>query len=187
VVAGTGAQQDVWDYRVSYQDPNDGLWYPICKNADGTAANAIPLEGRWDYRQGVAGGGSKIDDMTTFTFACEGAALAKCVHFGYKPWESVNGVSLADYHQTCTRMIRADFCGNGTSYTVNGNWVNLYDSVSVQLDTETWGKEAQWNAQGATCFTSHTRATTAISCGEKLVPSCGESFSSNTLLISEVP
>jgi len=187
IYPGAGDNQDVWSYRVSYQHSADGQWYPICTNADGSAANAIPLENRWDYREGVIGGGGKIYDATAFTFACEGAALAKCVNFGYAPWRSVNGVSMEDHHQACTRMVRADFCGNGTSYTVNGNWVNVYDAMNIQVDTENWAAEAEWDSEGASCFTSKTRATTAIQCGERLVPSCGASFGGKTLLISETP
>lgn len=184
---GSGSEQDVWSYRVSYQNTADGQWYPICTNADGSAAGAIPLENRWDYREGVSGGGSKIYDTTSFTFACEGAALAKCVHFGYKPWSSVNGVSLEEHHQACTRMVRADYCGNGTSYTANGNLINIYDSLGVQSDTELWVPEAEWTSDGASCFGSQTRATTPIQCGEKLVTTCAMSFSPKTLLITETP
>lgn len=188
ITPGAGADQDIWSYQVSYQHTLDGQWYPICTNADGSAANAIPLEHRWDYREGVAGGGSKIYDATAFTFACEGAALAKCVRLGYAPWRSVNGMSLEHHHQACTRMIRADFCGDGTSYTVDGTWVNLYDSMSIQIDTEAaWVPEAEWTTDGASCFSSQTRATTPIACGERLVPSCATSFSTKTLLISETP
>jgi ADYC domain len=188
VVQGSGAEQDVWSYRVSYQDPTDMQWYPICPTADGSPANAIALENRWNYQAGVAGGGAKIYDSTAFTFACEGAAIAKCVHYGYKPWQSLNGVSLEDFHQTCTRMIRADFCGNGTSYTHDGNWVNLYDTLSVETDTESWVPEAEWTTQGASCFTSQTRATETIQCSDgRLVPTCATSFSPGTLLISETP
>ncbi len=187
ITPGTGADSDIWSYRVSYQHAVDGQWYSICKNADGSPGNAIPLENRWDYRQGVAGGGSKIYDTAAFTFACEAAALGKCVRFGYAPWRSVDGVSLEQHHQACTRMLRADFCGDGTSYTVDGTWVNLYDAMSIQLDTETWVPEAEWGSDGATCFSSQTRATTAISCGERLVQSCGTSFAAKPLLISETP
>ena len=187
ITQGTGTNQDIWSYRVSYQHTLDGQWYPICTNADGSPANAIPLENRWDHRQGVAGGGNKIYDATAFTFACEGAALAKCVQFGYAPWRSVNGVSLDQHHQSCTRMVRADFCGDGTSYTVEGNWVNLHDAMGIQADTEAWVPEAEWTTDGASCFSSQTRATTPISCGERLVQSCATSFSGKTLIISETP
>ncbi|WP_224363501.1 ADYC domain-containing protein [Hyalangium versicolor] len=188
VTQGTGTDSDVWSYRVSYQEPQDGQWYPLCKTLDGTVSDAIALEGQWNYGQGVTGGGSKVYSSTSFTFACDGYALAKCVRFGYKPWDSVNGVSLADYHQSCTRLLRADFCGDGTPHTVNGNLVNIYDSASVQTDAENWGAEAEWNANGASCFTSHNRSTTPIQCADgRLVNSCGQGFSSNTLLISETP
>ncbi|KFE67977.1 ADYC domain-containing protein [Hyalangium minutum] len=187
MIQGEGANQDVWSYRVSYQNTGDGQWYPICTNADGSATGAIALENRWDYREGVSGGGRKIYDANSFTFACEGAALAKCVRFGYAPWRSVNGVSLEDHHQACTRMVRADFCGNGSSYTVNGNLINLYDSLGVQSDTESWVGEAEWTAEGASCFSSQTRATTPIQCGERQVSTCARSFSTKTLLISETP
>jgi hypothetical protein len=187
ITPGTSAAPDVWSYRVSYQHTEDGQWYPICTNADGSPAHAIALENVWDYHEGVPGGGNKIYDAAAFTFACEGAALAKCVSFGYAPWRSVNGVSLEAHHQACTRMARADFCGNGTPYTVDGNWVNLYDALNVQTDTETWVPEAEWTSEGAGCFTSQTRATTPIQCGERLLPSCGTSFAPKTLLISETP
>jgi len=188
VFPGHEADADVWSYRVSFQDPANGQWYPLCSKPGGGATNAIALEGRWNYSQGVAGGGAKVYDTASFTFACEGAALAKCVRFGYAPWRSVNGESLADHHQACTRMVRADFCGDGTSYTTDGNWVNLYDSLSVQTDTENWSKEAAWDTSGAQCFTSQTRATAPIQCASgRLVETCGASFTPGTLIISETP
>jgi len=188
VYPGSGADADVWSYNVSYKDPADGQWYPLCTKPGGAPTNAIALENRWDYRQGVAGGGSKIYDTASFTFACEGAALAKCVRFGYAPWRTKGGQSLEDYHQACTRMVRADFCGDGTSYTSDGKWVNLYDALSVQTDTEAWTKEASWSTAGAQCFTSHTRAIAPIQCASgRLVETCGESFSPGTLIISETP
>jgi hypothetical protein len=188
---GAGASEDVWTYRVSYQSPADGQWYPICRDASGQPADAIAVAGYWDYRQGMPGvGGGKYEDPRVFTFACEGAAIAKCIRFGYKPWASAGGVSLAAHHQACTRLIRADYCGDGTSHTVNGQWVNLYDAVGVQQDTETWGMEAEWGTGGALCFTDHNRAHAPVSCPDAPKKTqCGtaESFSSGTLLRSETP
>ncbi|KFA91077.1 ADYC domain-containing protein [Archangium violaceum] len=186
-----GANADVWKYRVSFRSPVDGQWRPICRDASGLPAAAIAVDGYWDYRQGLPGvGGRKYDDPRVFTFACEGAAIAKCIRFGYKPWASVGGVSLAAHHQACTRLIRADYCGDGTSHTVNGQWVNVYDTVGVQQDTETWGLEAEWGTDGAVCFTDHNRAHAPVSCpGAPKKEQCGaaESFSSGTLLQSETP
>lgn len=190
----TGPEGDIWVYDVSFLDTVDGAWKPVCQAEDGSALGAIPLMGRWDYRQGVPGeGGAKTDDGSVFTFACEGGALAKCVHFGYRPWAYTDdGRSLADHHQACTRMVRADFCGDGTSYTQDGTWVNLYDSVGVQEDTEgTWLPEAEWSPDGALCMTQTTRAQTAVSCPAlaTALPDCGQRahFRTGTLLMSEVP
>jgi len=188
---GEGANADVWRYQVSYLSPVDGQWRSICHDASGQPAAAIAVDGYWDYRQGLPGvGGRKYEDPRVFTFACEGAAIAKCIRFGYKPWASVNGVSLAEHHQACTRLIRADYCGDGTSHTVNGQWVNVYDAVGVQQDTETWGTEAEWGTDGALCFTDHNRAHAPVSCpGAPKKTQCGtaEAFSSGTLLQSETP
>jgi hypothetical protein len=188
---GVGANADVWTYQVSYFAPADGQWHPICRNASGQPAAAIAVQGSWDYRQGLPGvGGRKYEDPSVFTFACEGAAIAKCIHFGYKPWASVGGVSLAEHHQACTRLIRADYCGDGTSHTVNGQWVNLYDAVGVQQDTETWGTEAEWSAEGAVCFTNHNRSQVPVSCPNTPAQAqCGtaEALSTGTLLRSETP
>ncbi|ABF92486.1 hypothetical protein MXAN_0526 [Myxococcus xanthus DK 1622] len=188
---GAGADADVWAYLVSYYDAADALWKPACAAADGSALSAIPVAGRWDYRQGVAGGGAKVDDAARFTFACEGAAIAKCVRFGYRPWgTTADGLSLADHHQACTRMVRADFCGDGTSHTTDGQWVNLHDGVNVQTDTEAWLHEAEWDADGARCFTQTTRAAQAVSCpGQTQLTQCGKwaHFQAGTLIMSEVP
>ncbi len=188
---GTGADADVWVYRVSYLDAGEGLWKPACPADDGTALGAIPVLGRWDYREGVEGGGAKITDAARFTFACEGAAIAKCVRFGYRPWATTSdGQSLADHHQACTRMVRADFCGDGTSHTQDGSWVNLHDGVGVQVDSEAWLHEAEWDTEGARCFTHTTRATQVVGCPERLQPTpCGtqDHFQTGTLLMSEVP
>jgi hypothetical protein len=192
---GSGVNADVYYYTVSY--PNRfGGWSPLCGyDGAGVPKKAIPLAGRWDYRQGVAGGGAKIADPGVFTFACQGGALAKCVdHFGYKPWQEAGGVSLEAYHQACTRLVRADYCGDGRSWTVNGRPINVYDSIGVQADTETWKFEAEWTPQGARCVSAQrvfTYTKTGLSvptCLARLSqPSCGDpsSFASGTLLMNE--
>ncbi|HEU4408415.1 MAG TPA: ADYC domain-containing protein [Polyangiaceae bacterium] len=39
--------------------------------------------------------------------------------------------TLQNHLVACTRMLRADDCGDGTSYTVNGTTINLYDGVVI--------------------------------------------------------
>lgn len=175
-----------WRYFVEYRE-TDNNWYPICEDASG-ARPAIPLNGIWDHRQGVAGGGAHIADARKFTFACDGiGALGKCVGLGYQPWQST---SLANHHQACVRLLRADFCGDGTPYTQNGNLVNLYDGIGLQHDTEDWVIEAEWDIHGARCFYPLNRSHAGIPCYDARVElACGSptNFSTGALLMNETP
>ena len=178
------ATGDVWRYSVSIGNGVD--WAPLC----GAGARAIPLAGRWNYAQGVEGGGDHLDAPGVFTFACENAALGKCVNFGYAPWrELASGGTLAAHHQACTRMVRADYCGDGTSFTENGTPINIYDGVGIQADTEAWGFEAEWTAEGAACLSGRRRESTGLpACAASLaIPDCGDSghFNAGTLLMTE--
>jgi hypothetical protein len=174
---------DVWTYQVDFQDANGASWSPLCRDASGAAVPAIPLAGRWNYGRGVAGGGAHVDDPAVFTFACEGlGAVAKCVSpLGYKPWKTVNGVSLAPYHQACVRMIRADYCGNGTSWTQDGRLIDVYDGLGIQeVSQPLWPFEAEWNEAGAVCLSNerandlHDLFDTIQSCiPSKLSLTCG--------------
>jgi hypothetical protein len=151
VSTGTGANSDIWFYDVSYQ-ADDGS-FPLCgTDADGEPIAAIALAGTWDYSEGTRSGGSWAASSTSFTFGCRFNALAKCVELGYKPWSSYQGTPLRSYHQACTRLIRADYCGNGRSWTLDGRLINLYDALGLQTDTDRWTFEAEWTDSGARCM-----------------------------------
>ncbi|TMA30106.1 MAG: hypothetical protein E6J78_00375 [Deltaproteobacteria bacterium] len=170
---------DVWDYWLTWSADGGDNWQPFCVNASGNTVPAIPVNGIWDHRRGVPGGGAKIDDPSSFTFACKGmGAVAKCVFpIGYKPWKTVNGVSLDRWHQACVRLIRADFCGDGTPYTVNGQRVNLYDGIGVQQDTRYWLIEAEWDENGARCFNPVNRSHWFVPCfNDRALAVCGAPF-----------
>jgi hypothetical protein len=183
------APSTAWFYNVDYLE-DDGMWYPTCKDARDVLA-AVALNGLWDHDLGTPTGGAHIDDPTKFTFACEKTgAIGKCVVHGYEPWSTVNGVPLAQHHQACVRLLRADYCGTGRSYTTNGRLLNLYDAVPVQIDTNDWPVEAEWSAAGARCVTEHHRSPVPIPCYDpELAASCGdaEHFAGGTLLVNELP
>lgn len=142
---------DVWAYGVKYALA-DGSWSPLCGTSGGAPVLAIPLAGTWNCQSGVSGGGSWTGSSSGFTFGCRGTALGKCVELGYKPWKTVSGVLLRDHHQACTRMIRADYCGDGTPWTQNGTQINVYDALKIQTDAKTWPLDAKWNTAGALCI-----------------------------------
>jgi hypothetical protein len=178
-------QEDVLLYRVSYFAR--GEWNLLCgRDAEGRVLRAIPLAGAWNER------GDRIYDARMMTWACQDGAVAKCVErVGYKPWLSQDHEAR---HQACTRMIRADYCGDGRSWTVNGRAINVYDSIGVQGDTEAWTFEAEWDQNGARCVSSRRvvklargRKLTPTCLAEKLLPDCGtpEHFRTGALLMSE--
>jgi hypothetical protein len=184
-------------YAVSYA--TDEGRRPLCVDDDGDPTTAIPLQGRWSYAEGAPGGGAKIADPSAFTFACRGHALAKCVELGYAPWKSVKvkapgghgnlDLSLADHHQACTRLIRADYCGDGSANTVDGTLLNLYDGIGIQDDTEGWSFEAEWGPGGARCVSRAREAGgVAPACWQSLQSgACGAKshFATGTLLMDE--
>ena len=149
VTAGSGANADVLSYDVAYQ--TSAGWSALC---GGNAA--IPVSGLFDYRSGVPGGGGFTASSASFTFGCRGAAIAKCVELGYKPWLTIAGVGLGNHMVACTRLLRADFCGDGATYTVDGTEVDLYDGLGVQSDTQSWNAEAEWTQDGARCVAPGT-------------------------------
>ena len=148
-------------YRIETQNEETGEWEnPCAGTAQVPAPRAVAVGGVWNAR------GEHQEEPGRFTFACEGGAIAKCIiGWGYKPWKTQGGRSLADLHQACTRMARADYCGDGRSHTRGGTLVDVYDSAGVaerQVGAvEGWDPaqasfEAAWTTEGAYCM-AHTR------------------------------
>ncbi|MCP4678157.1 MAG: hypothetical protein GY854_22110 [Deltaproteobacteria bacterium] len=194
--------KDIVRYSVSYETIELGRT-PMCGVDEyGYPIQAIPLEGRWDYSEGTETGGMKIDDADAFTFACEGYVLAKCVHVGYKPWKtakvcegkkkgkkSCRTVDLAEYHQACTRMLRADYCGDGTPHTEDGIYVNVYDALGIRIDGDEWFMEAEWDVDGAICMSRERIDQMAPECAPYLQDdTCGDisHFEDGALIITEI-
>jgi hypothetical protein len=177
---------DVWAFGVSYH-VSANTWTPLCGTSNGVPILAVPLSGTWNDGSGVNGGGSWTSSTTAFTFACRGNAIAKCVELGYKPWKTVSGVLLRNHHQACTRMIRADYCGDGKSWTTDGTPINIYDALGIQTDAATWPIDAEWTTSGARCI-NHTRTfgtqTGKPTCFSSKAGACG-SFSYGALVIDE--
>ena len=154
--------KDVWLYQVSYKVDGSTTWQSPCSDYSGLPAPIIPLKGMyWDERTG-----NRVDDPSVVYLACREGAVGKCVSAGYRPWATgslctgsarsrkCTDVSLKDYHQACTRMIRADYCGDGTPHTVDGTILDVFDYLNppVQLQEEKWQMEARWNQYGALCL-----------------------------------
>lgn len=111
------------------------------------AEYTIALPGWWDERTGSRIASAPSD---AFTLACTDAALGKCELLGYTLWDG----ALDAYHGACTRMIRADYCGDGQPHTVDGTGIDLWDakSINVQNVQTIYEFEAEWTAAGAVCM-----------------------------------
>lgn len=171
---------DVWVYDIDGK-VDGGPWTSVCVDHEGVATQAILLGEVWSGTTGTRVETSK----EAMTYACRGTALAKCVEWGYKPWTSASGTALDDYHQACSRMVRADYCGTGTPHTVTGTAIHVLDGIGIQnvAPDTSYVVEAEWDADGATCLNSaNTRLPDQnIECS---LPACGTSFSSGGIIQS---
>jgi hypothetical protein len=149
-------------------------WKPLCGTEGGVPVKSLPLQGAWNYQQGAFYGGAKISsDANQITFACMNGALGKCGAgkttpnaLGYKPWRTrdewvyndasytwyrVSGLGIAD-HQACSRMITADYCGDGVPHTISGNPIDAFDRLPDPVNLRSWSEpqfEATWRPDGA--------------------------------------
>lgn len=145
-------QPDVVLHELSYQGES------IC--ADGTKGVFVP--GVWDGRA------AHHASDTMASFSCVSGAIAKCVLWGYDP-ERVG----AGLHQACTRMVRADYCGTGESFTRDGTSIDLFDTRGIQRAANEPGFsfEAGWSEKGAVCVSRPRLAGDVPSCWSAL-PAC---------------
>lgn len=161
------SDRETYLYTVQHQNLTTSQWQNLCQPDKEGVAKAIALSGQWDKT------GAHLDNGQ-ITFACTNGVLAKCVRWGYKPWKTVNGQSLRDYHQACTRMARADYCGTGISHTQEGTPIDVYDRLKIQQPTPKSSMmfEAAWSPEGAVLLNRtrypDTLAQLQQECPEKL-------------------
>jgi ADYC domain-containing protein len=112
--------------------------------------------------------GAHVDDLDALTFACDDGVIAKCVAWGYAPW-----TTDAEVHQACTRLARADYCGDGISWTLDGTIIDAYDRIGIQdpVPDAKFHFEAAWDTQGAVCV-SRTRYDVRDESDRAVLPSC---------------
>lgn len=137
-----------WFYNLMVKDPVTGAHHNFCAPGNKGLQLGFPLRGT------MTEDGGFNPSETDFTFSCTGGAVSKCIRLGYEPWkDGPDGEPLLDHFRACIRMIRADYCGNGTPHTRNGTLINIYDRFGIQK-SETSPElsfEAAWGAKGAIC------------------------------------
>jgi hypothetical protein len=139
---------EVWLYRLS-APRSDGRWEDICTADPEGRQAAFPLPGYFDAR------GHFVSDLRRFTLVCTSGAQGKCVRLGYRPWErDAQGRSMAPTYDACVRMMRADYCGDGRSFTRDGTRIEIANrgqAESFDARESTFGFEAAWGQDGAIC------------------------------------
>jgi len=158
-------------YRVSYISqygvPPDSYdqWSPLC-DPDVLGKKQDPEHEHYSYDAIASAGvwnakGNLSSSTTRFTFGCMSGAIGKCGGFGYLPWKSgAAGKPMSHMIQACTRMVRADYCGDGHSNTYTGTAINGFDTLPVHYMTDdndyptpsTMSFEAAWRPEGAVCL-----------------------------------
>jgi hypothetical protein len=149
VVAAVADTPDRWLYDVELFAPSangKGAWVKVCP-ADPAAPDrhlALALPGTWEDDGSYSATPGKV------TLACAESTAAKCVRvWGYKPGDEL--------HVACTRMARADYCGDGVPQTKDGTLVDVWDTEGISRPADAANRrptahfEAAWTARGAVC------------------------------------
>lgn len=141
--------QPVATYTLTYYDSGTDSDFNLCPGMDEDLTSITILGGeRYDGNaKTVVPGSSKW-----VTLACRGHALAKLRMMGYAPNDGY-GSSPAQ-RQATLKMLTADYCGNGHSYTAIGtplDWTNARGDFP-QMTSEPSRLEAKWSHKGASCL-----------------------------------
>lgn len=138
------------------------------ENPCGEGGSGFFVPGIWDET------GARHDSVTyegvtsDASFSCTTGVIAKCAVWGYAPWSAGT-----EAHQTCTRLARADYCGNGVPHTENGTLIDVYDVHGIQTPVESpdLSFEAGWGTDGAVCV-NQPRYIDIDAAGTQVLPSC---------------
>ncbi len=156
--------------------------HPIC-NEDNEVSDddawAVVISGErysWEEKAVTASG---VDAEGWFNIACQNNALYDMKFQGYDPDPRGDNKprTTAEQRQATLKMITADYCGTGFSFTETGtplHWVND-DGWSSNGRPQSSIVEAKWNHEGAVCIERprlFSRAEILAECGP--IPRCAD-------------
>jgi hypothetical protein len=152
-----------------------GVWTPACKES------VDPVTGLPVGTRAVVYDDIEVDTKSgrigwrpdSLYLACITGAVGKAGNWGYPAWE----VGNEDF-TTAVRMVRADYCGDGGSWTTKGNKLQVSDVWGYNSFAAVNGAtEAMWGEKGALCLDTPrwtgTVKYTDVKCNGALLKPCG--------------
>lgn len=158
VIGDLGGHAPPFQFALELDDPaGTSTTRPACAWPSGTANTprklAFPVPGHW----GPAA--NYIPGSDALSFACADDAVVKCLQEGYMIHDDGAGPHDKDtdkeaLFKACTRVVRADYCGYGISFTRDGTKVEISDTSGTAHDPvdPALAFEGAWNSHGMFCL-----------------------------------
>lgn len=154
---------------------DDGAAVPVCEADSAGNHTMIPMKD------------ITVDDFTghmtprkdTLYLACTSGAIGKAIVWGYRPWER----PLGEF-EVATRMVRADYCFDGMSWTETGLPIQVKDKYNINTFLYASDPtEVVWTKTGAACISTPRNVTygaSQVTCNGQQLPTCAGNVSMTT-------
>ena len=168
-IASAINNQGIWQYTFQHYDAQNNIAHLCDPDLDGKST-AVPIA---DITVDSATG-DILERANTLYLGCTSGAVGKAVTWGYKPWD----ITVPDF-EVAVRVVRADYCGSGQSFTAPGNMLQIQDVWGVSsFANATATNEAVWGANGAVCMNQARAAGQGpVSCGGVPIATCAANVS----------
>jgi hypothetical protein len=142
----------IFTYGLAHADPlsPDGTYVNVCPGLSPDETTVVLLN---DELYDMATKEVTPDQWGWVTMACRGHALAKLALLGYGRYDAYQ--STPPQRQAALKAITADYCGDGTSFTVVGQpleWADELGNFRVSDLSPDSVVEARWSEDGAVCL-----------------------------------
>jgi hypothetical protein len=162
-------------YKLTYPDPSSGSSaVPVCPppHDDGLWLTLIQGE-TYDHALKLV----EPNRPGWITLACADEAVFKMKSYGYGPNDHLHGPGLpstAAERQATLKMITADYCGDGHSFTEQGELYAPRDAAGRFSGPvpATFPMEAMWDEDGALCIGDPRAVTPATVAARCTLPTC---------------
>ncbi|MDC0668835.1 ADYC domain-containing protein [Nannocystis radixulma] len=154
-------------YTKKVQTIKETALLAACGNVNGEGIEAVVYE---DLHVDMTSAYVK-ETPELINIACLDGGIGKSALWGYHPWDT-------GYYEFmgAIRMIRADYCGDGDSWTKSGTAIELEDKWGYNTFFDpTLKTEAIFGPKGALCVTRPRRPEfqiTGVQCGGNAPPDC---------------